>query len=153
MSGQPASEKDPIAPLQESYLQALKTGNVEQLVSLCCEDVVFMPPNETSLYGKAEVKDWYEEYFEHFQIASLSMTERDLLVLDGWAIERRSHMIAIVPLKGGERIRDDGRALFVWKRETGGAWKIAQFIVNSTRPIGSGTSRFLVRMKEREDAE
>ena len=108
-----------------------------------------MPPNEPSLYGRAEVKEWHEEYFQHFSIAVHSETEREVTVIDGWAFERRAHMVAISQVKGGERIRDDGRWMILWKLEPDGEWRISQAMFNSIRPIGSGTSRFLARMKER----
>jgi len=67
-----------------------------------------------------------------------------------WAVERFAYMVAIQPLHGGERIRDDGRFLTVWKLDDG-VWRITQAMFNSMRPIGSGTSRFLVRLKNRAD--
>jgi ketosteroid isomerase-like protein len=139
--------------LQEAFVEALKAGDVGKIVAQFCEDAVFMPPNETSLYGREEIEEWYGEYFQHFKITSLNITERELVVLDGWAIERRCHMVAIVPVQGGETIRDDGRQLIVWRREEDSAWRCAQFIFNSIRPIGSGTSRFLARISARRNLE
>ena len=148
---------DPIRSGHESFVGALKSGGVDEIASLACEDCVWMPPNETSLYGRDEVREWFEEYFQHFRITALGETERDVTRMGPWALERWAYSVAILPLGGGERIRDDGRALVLWKEEADGSWKIAQFIFNSMRPIGSGTSRFMVRMmarrKQREDDE
>jgi ketosteroid isomerase-like protein len=124
---------------------------VDTLVKLFCEDAVLMAPNETTLYGRAEIREWFEEYFQNFKIAALAVTERDVTLLDGWAIERHSYTIAINPVAGGERIRDDSRWFAVWKREDDGVWRMAQVMFNSIRPIGSGTSRFMSRMANRRD--
>jgi uncharacterized protein (TIGR02246 family) len=149
----PSTNRDPLSTQFDTYAAALKAGDVPTLVSLFCEDAVLMPANETSLYGRAEIAEWWREYFDHFRITALSISERDVNFLGEWAVERRSHMVAIVPEKSGETIRDDGRAVFIWKREADGVWRISQFIFNSIRPIGSGTSRFLARMKTRKNAE
>jgi ketosteroid isomerase-like protein len=50
-------------------------------MDLYADNVVLMPPNEPSLYGKAEVREWHEEYFEHFRIITLAETERDVILM------------------------------------------------------------------------
>jgi len=108
-----------------------------------------MAPNETTLYGRSEIREWFEEYFQNFQIMTLGVTERDVTILDGWAVERWAYTIAINPVSGGERIRDDSRWFAVWRRDPDGAWRMAQVMFNSIRPIGSGTSRFISRMSQK----
>ena len=98
---------DPIAPRQDLLVQASKAGDLDALVSLFCEDAVLMASNEPTLYGRAEVREWYQEYFENFRIAVLAVTEREVTVLGDWAVERASYSIVINPVKAGERIRDD----------------------------------------------
>jgi ketosteroid isomerase-like protein len=145
----PSPEKDPLAERHQLHVEASRRGDVEALVGLFCEDAVLMAPNETTLYGKSEVREWFEEYFQNFKIAAFAVTERDVTALDGWAIERYSYTIAINPLAGGERIRDDCRCFGVWKLEDDEVWRMAQVMFNSIRPIGSGTSRFMSRMSQR----
>jgi hypothetical protein len=40
----------------------------------------------------------------------------------------------------------------LWKRDEG-VWRIAQAMFNSIRPVGSGTSRFFTRLKNRVSRE
>jgi ketosteroid isomerase-like protein len=150
MMGEPNSTKDPIAERHELHLQAAKRGDVETLVSLFCENAVLMAPNETTLYGRAEVREWFEEYYQSFQITTLAVTEREVELCDNWAVERHSYTIAITPVAGGERIRDDSRWFAVWKKESDGLWRMHQVMFNSIRPIGSGTSRFISRLSHRQ---
>src|SRR5687768_14860792 len=111
MSGEPSREVDRIKASHEQYLEASRAGDVATSISFFAEDAILMPPNDTSLYGKSEIKEWFEEYFQHFHIDVLTETERDVNLLGGWAVERWGYAIAISPQKGGERIRDDGRFL------------------------------------------
>jgi uncharacterized protein (TIGR02246 family) len=142
---------DPIPEKHQLLIDASKQGDVDALVSLFCEDAVLMAPNETTLYGRSELREWYEEYFQNFRITALGVTERDVTVLDGWAIERLGYTIAITPVAGGERIRDDSRWFAVWRRDPDGVWRMAQAMFNSIRPIGSGTSRFISRMSQKRN--
>lgn len=152
MSSVPSSEKDPIVARHELHMEASKTADLETLASLFSEDAVLMAPNETTLYGRGEVKEWYEEYYQNFRITSLTATEREVTVIGGgWAVEYWSYTVAITPVKAGERIRDDGRWFAVWKLNADGVWRMFQAMFNSIRPIGSGTSRFISRMSQRRN--
>lgn len=139
---------DPIAESRNIWTEGVKTSNAAKIMSVFCEDVLLMPPNETSLYGKSEATEWWEEYFEHFKVTVLNGTERDVRVVGNQSIELWTYMVAIDPVRGGDRIRDDGRSLTVWKLEPDGIWRVAETIWNSIRPIGSGTSRYLARLKQ-----
>src|SRR5215203_214056 len=64
-----ASEKsDPITESRNIWTEAAKAGDAPRIASIFCDDVVLMPPNETSLYGKSEAMEWWEEYFDHFKV-------------------------------------------------------------------------------------
>jgi len=148
-----SSPADAVAANRQRYVEALKICDVATIVSLHSEDTVWMPLNEPSIYGRAELKEWFEDYFEHFRMITYSETEHDVTPIEGWAVERQGYMVAIQPTNGGERIRDDGRWFAVWKREADGEWRISQGMINSIRPVGSGTSRFLVRMQVKNQGQ
>jgi ketosteroid isomerase-like protein len=150
MSAEPLVQADPLAELHRRFIDAVKAGDIGTITSLYADNAVLMPPNDMSLWGKRELEEWHQEYFADFRVVTFADIEREVTLMDDWAVERWSYMVAIQPLHGGERIRDDGRFLAVWKREEG-VWRMAQAMFNSMRPIGSGTSRFLVRLKNRAD--
>ncbi|HET9220232.1 MAG TPA: nuclear transport factor 2 family protein [Terriglobia bacterium] len=150
MSAKPLVHTDPIAAYHQRFIDAVKSGDIKTIVSLYTDTAVFMPPNDTSLWGLKELEEWHQEYFADFTVSTFAETDREVTVLEDWAVERWSYMVAIQPLQGGERIRDDGRFLVIWKRE-GDVWKISQAMFNSMRPIGAATTRFLVRLKNRSE--
>jgi ketosteroid isomerase-like protein len=152
MSVEPAVQTDPIAESHLRFIDAVKSGDVPTIVSFYTETAIYMPPNDTSLFGKKELEEWHREYFADFRIETFAEIERDVEVYDGWAVERWAYMVAIQPLQGGDRIRDDGRFLSLWKLDDG-VWRIAQSMFNSMRPVGSGTSRFFVRLKNKASRE
>ena len=110
-----------------------------------------MPPNDTSLFGPEEVREWWKEYFEYFRLTSITVPERDVTFSGDLAIEEINYMIVITPVKGGTRIRDDGRFFFVWRRQPDGSWKMWRAIWNSIRPVGSGTNRYLSRLMQKKE--
>jgi ketosteroid isomerase-like protein len=150
MSTQPLSAQDPIFRLRQTYIKAAIDGDVDALISLASDDIVVMSPNDTTVYGKAEWKAWWEEYFQDFRIVALTEPDRDLTISGDFATEVSGYMLAIVPVKGGTRIRDDGRFLTIWKRQPDGSWKMWQTMWNSVKPIGSGTNRYKSRLMQKK---
>jgi ketosteroid isomerase-like protein len=132
--------------------QASLSGEIDALVSMFAEDAIFMPPNDTTVYGKEEIRAWWEEYFTFFRITSSVETENDITVAGNQAFIRSSFSVTIVPKQQGPRILDDIRNLTVWNQQPDGSWKITHQIWNSTKPVGSGTNRYMTRMLQKKGA-
>src|SRR5689334_5480544 len=124
MSRTPLVRKDPIAARNQEQFEAPKRADAAALAELFCEDAILMAPNETTLYGRSEVREWWEEYFKNFRITALATTEREVTMLGEWVIERIAYTIAITPVAGGERIRDDSRWFAVWRLDSDGVWRV-----------------------------
>jgi ketosteroid isomerase-like protein len=139
---------DPFAANHSKYIEAVTSGDVESIVSLFDKDGILMPPNDRSVYGEMELREWHQDYFQHFSIVTLQETEREVKILGDWAIERWAYNVVIEALVGGESIRDEGRFLMNWTREPDGIWRIAYAMFNSMQPVGSGTSRFLATIRK-----
>lgn len=144
--------KSPAEVLHQQVLQASLSGNIDAMVSLYAEDAVLMPPNDTSVYGQAEIRAWWEEYFSFFRITSSVETAHDVSVAGDHAFIRSSFSVTIIPKEAGSRIFDDIRSLTVWKKKPDGSWKISHQIWNSTKPVGSGTNRYMTRMLQKKGA-
>jgi len=150
MSTEAVRQNDPIFPRRQKFIDAAKAGDIEAMTSLADDDVVIMSPNDSTLYGKAEWKEWLEEYFQYFRFAAFTEPERHIEFNDGFATECTAYMIALAPVGGRNRIRDDGRFLTIWKRQADGDWKMWQMIWNSTKPIGIGTNRYMWRFMQKK---
>ena len=145
--------KTPSEIPHQQVLQASLSGDVNTLVSLFADDAVLMPPNDTTLFGKDEIRSWWEEYFQFFRVTSSVETEREVTIAGNQAFERSSFSVSIVPKQQGARIRDDIRSLTVWRYEPDGGWKISHQIWNSTKPVGSGTNRYMTRMLAKKSSQ
>src|SRR5262245_43981978 len=140
MSTEVARTDDPILSCRQKFIDGMKAGDIEAIISLAADDAVIMSPNDSTLYGKDEFKEWLEEYFQYFRVTAFTEPEHSVVLNGDFATECTTYMIALMPVGGRNRIRDDGRGLTIWKRQPDGAWKMWQMIWNSTKPIGSGTN-------------
>ena len=132
-------------------LEASLSGNLDELISAFADDAIVMPPNDTTLFGRSEVKAWWDEYVQYFKITSSVETEREVSYDGDQAFDRSAFSVAIVPNQHGPKIKDDIRSLVVWKRDTNGTWKISHQMWNSVKPIGSGTNRYMTRMLQKKN--
>ena len=151
MSTPVVTNHDPIFAYRERFINAAKSGNVDTLASMVTEDVISMSPNDTTVYGAAEYRAWWEEYFQYFRLTAFTEPERSVVVNGDFATEYSTYMIAILPVEGGSRIRDDGHSLTIWKRQPDESWKIWQTLWNSTKPIGVGTNRYMARLLQNKN--
>jgi len=138
--------KTPAEVLHQKVLEASLSGNVEGMVSMYADDAILMPPNDTTVYGIEEIRGWWEEYFSFFRLTSSIETEHDVTVVENQAFVRSAFSVTIVPKQQGARILDDIRNLTIWRKEPDDSWKISHQIWNSTKPVGSGTNRYMTRM-------
>lgn len=139
----------PPEPTHKLLLEASLSGDLGPYLSVFTDDTVVMPNNDTTIFGKAELKAWWEEYLQSFRVTSSVETEREVTVAGDHAFERHGFSVTIVPKRRGARIHDDIRTLVVWKRDTQGNWRIVQQIWNSVRPVGAGTNRYMTQMLEK----
>jgi len=142
----------PVEKPHQQILTASLAGDVNIIVSMFAEDAIFLPPNDTTVYGTDEIRWWWEDYFEFFRITSSVETERQVTVAGNQAFDRASMSVTIIPKERGPTIRDDIRSLTVWRRESDDTWKISHQIWNSTKPVGSGTNRYMTRMLQKKRA-
>jgi uncharacterized protein (TIGR02246 family) len=141
---------EPSTNPHEQILKASLSGDLEIIIKMFADDAILMPPNDTTLLGKDEIRSWWEDYFEFFRITSSVETEREVTVAGDQAYDRASISVTIIPKGRGATIRDDIRTLTVWRHEPDGAWKISHQMWNSTKPVGSGTNRYMTRMLQKK---
>ncbi len=145
------SDLDSIRENHRVFVDSMRNGDVSKLLGLFEDDIVFMPPADPTIVGKAEVRNWYEDYFAYFTILTLDTVDRDVSIAGNVLVERTAVSVKLEPRKGGQSIYDEARILSVWRRQEDGSWKLWQSMWNSVKPIGAGTNRFLVRFMNRDE--
>src|SRR5579863_6495499 len=96
MSIQPSSNPDdPLTGLRRIFNEAALRGDVDTLATFATDDTVLMSPNDTTVYGRAEWKAWWEEYYQYFRIVALSEPDRSVTVVGEFATEISGYMLAI----------------------------------------------------------
>jgi uncharacterized protein (TIGR02246 family) len=120
-----------------AFHQALRTNDADTFLSYVAEDVVMMPPGEAVVRGKSALRTWYEGFLSRYRTSSLTLSDREVFVGEGWAVELGTYEWGLTPVDGGDSSVDRGNYMQVWKPQPDGRWQFAREIWNSSVPPAS----------------
>lgn len=112
-----------IRDLVDTWMAASRDGDLETVLALMSDDVVFMVPGREP-FGKNE-----------FALASRSIKDarvdgrseiRELRVLGEWAYLRNYLEVTMPPPEGGEPMRRAGYTLTILRKTSDGRWLVAR---------------------------
>jgi ketosteroid isomerase-like protein len=109
----------------ESYVRAINSNNLDTLLSVLTDDVVFMAPNEPVYVGKEALKPWLEGYLRAYR-TRWDKPVQEFVVTGDWAFERYSYHSTDTPLGGGKAVEDTGWGLLIYHHDADGRWRVAR---------------------------
>lgn len=118
----------------EKKTTALKEGDPDGWIDLFLEDVVFMMPNEETVEGKEALRQWGRPYFDQFEMEEI-YSLNEIEVSANWAFTRVAYTFKVTPKTGGETTQENGKGIWIFKRQADGSWKCSHCITNSSDPL------------------
>lgn len=117
---------DPIAhQAHDAYVTAINSNNLESLLGILTDDVVFLSAHEPVMVGKAAVRPWLEAYLKAFT-THWDKPVQEFVVSGDWAFERYSYTSTDTPLAGGAVVQDTGWGLVIYHHDADGTWRVAR---------------------------
>lgn len=118
----------------EAYTAAINSNNLDSLLAMVTEDVVFLSPNEPVVVGKAAVRAWSDAYLKGFTI-HWDKAVSEFFVAGDWAFERYSYKESDKPTGGRAPVVDTGKGLIIYHHDVDGKWRVARDAWNSDLPL------------------
>lgn len=137
MTGQ-SKDIEAIKQLAEDWRSGWLAGDADALLSLYADDPVLMPWGQPTVFGKDAIRPLYQSVFQDYTIKSQT-TLMDVEASGDLGYFWCTYALTAIPKAGGESLEEEGKSLFIVKREHG-AWKIARLMDNSDR-APTGTSK------------
>jgi uncharacterized protein (TIGR02246 family) len=131
----PATETDveAIKRVLEQSFTAFNAGDIEGILAVNTDDVVWIPPNHPPITGKEALRSWEQDYFDEFAI-QVAFSHEEIVVTGDWAFLRYSFAATLTLVAGGESTQDNGHGLTIYQRQPDGSWKYFRNIWNSDNP-------------------
>jgi ketosteroid isomerase-like protein len=109
----------------DNYVAAINSNNLDSLMGMLTDSVVFLSPNEPALVGKAAVRPWGDAYLKAYHI-HWDKTSQEFTMAGEWAFERYSYRSTDTPRAGGAAAQDAGKGLVIYHRDPDGKWRVAR---------------------------
>ena len=109
----------------QAYVDAINSNDVERMLAMLTDDVVFMSPNEPVMVGKDALRPWLAGYVEAFE-THWDKPVLEFIVNGDWAFERYSYKATDTPLDGSEAIESTGWGLVIYHHDADGKWRVAR---------------------------
>lgn len=111
----------------EEFTRAYNAGDLQNLAEIFAEDLIDMSAGEPTRTGEEARKDFVARVAAtHAKFRPrLEIHIEELRIAGEWAYQRGSLLVTLIPKEGGDTSFISQRYLEIWKRESGGKWKIA----------------------------
>jgi uncharacterized protein (TIGR02246 family) len=117
-----SADEAAIRAVVESWLEATRAGEVDKVLALMSDDVIFMVPGAEP-FGK---KAFEEAARKHASTRTDVVGEiRELKVLGEWAY-LRNHLKVAMTMPDGETTRRSGYTLTILRKQTDGRWLLVR---------------------------
>ena len=140
------ADVEAIHRVREAHDPAVNAGDLDAWLAVFAEDAVSMPPNEPPVVGKEAIRSLGQGVFEHFNFEE-TMSSAEVMAAGDWGFDRGTYTLTPTPVAGGEpaegaqpeimrelNYAQDGKYLWILRRQPDGSWKIACDMWSSNSP-------------------
>lgn len=125
-----------IKQLAEKWRSGWLSGDADTLLSLYADEPVLMPQDQPVVIGKDAIRPLYEAVLKEVDFQSEWNIE-EVVVSGDLGYFRSAYTLTATPKAGGEPMHVTGKSIYIVKRNSGGAWKIARLVDNTDGPTTS----------------
>jgi uncharacterized protein (TIGR02246 family) len=123
--------------LNDKWNKALVDGDLNTLVDFYVDDAVSLPSYAPIMRGKDEIKEGNKKDLAATRYLSLTSKTTDVFGAGDVAIEVGTYETSLIPAKMTEPVKDHGKYLTVWQKQSDGSWKIKADTFNTDmNPMG-----------------
>src|SRR5262249_45816963 len=116
--------------LRGAHIEALNADDPDGWVDLFTPDGIQMPPGYPANVGRESIRGWTRAFMEPFRV-EFALSADEVQIVGDWAFARGRYRVALHPKAGGHTVRDEGKYITLYERQSDGQWGIARDIWNS----------------------
>ena len=109
----------------QNYVNAINSNDLDSVMAMFTEDVVFLYPKASPIIGKENLRPWIGGYLKAFK-TYWDKPVQEFVVNGKWAFGRYSYKSTDTSLSDGSVIEGTGWGLIIYHYDTDGKWKVAR---------------------------
>lgn len=119
------SDEQAIRALVCDWQNAAASGDIDKLVHLMADDVVFMTPGQPPMRGKQSFMEAFEEGLKHYRIESHGEIQ-ELHIVHDFAYCWTHMTVTVTPHSQGLPMRRSGNTLSILQKQPDAGWVIVR---------------------------
>lgn len=117
------------------FSDALIRGDAAAASAMYANDAILLPANNKVAKGRNAVDKTTAAMLRTAKVIAVTFKTTDLVVTGDFAIETGAYDMTVQgPPPKGTPVRDVGKYVTIWKRQSDGSWKIFRDIANTDQP-------------------
>lgn len=130
--GSPAADaRTAVMEASQMYMNAVRSLDAEAVAGFWMEGSVLMAPAAPDLRGPAEIERFLSPLYPTLTVLALEVEDQEVDVWGDVVMEMTSYSETL-QIDDGPPQHLAGRALFIWKQQADGSWKIWRGMFNYT---------------------
>lgn len=118
------NDRQAIRDVVSTWLRASKDGDIDGVLGLMTDDVVFLTPGQPPMLGKSAFAAGQAAVKHQFDMDATSDVQ-EITVLGDWAYIWTKLSVVMTPKDGGPDVKRAGPTLSIFRRESG-RWLLAR---------------------------
>ncbi|HYU32977.1 MAG TPA: SgcJ/EcaC family oxidoreductase [Thermoanaerobaculia bacterium] len=114
-------DEQAIRDLIDEWQRASTAGDLDRVLRLMDEDVIFLTPGNPPMRGRETFAQGFRTVTQKGRIEGSSEVE-EIRVLGDWAYCWTSLSVTMTPLEGGSPTRRSGNTLTIFRKKSDGSW-------------------------------
>jgi uncharacterized protein (TIGR02246 family) len=112
-----------IKDFTRNAVAAINAGDVDTIMSLYADDAIRIPPNEPATVGREAILSRVQKVFDDFTLQERDVVE-DIKVSGDLAVAHSVYTATAMPKAGGEPIKLNGNAIWIFRKQPDDEWKV-----------------------------
>lgn len=113
-----------------AWIKAVNETDLEAYADVVCRDLVWLPPGQDAVEGRAAFRRWLAPFFEQYDYR-FSVTDSVFRIAGRWAVEKGRFRSVMTPVAGDATREHSGRFITLWRRDDDGVWRIERYVDDS----------------------
>lgn len=118
---------DRLAGSRQAWIEAVNRTDLDAYADVVCDDVVWIPPGQQAVQGRAAFRDWLAPFFEAYAY-TFDVDDAEVRMAGAWAVETGVFRSRMTSRATGETLEHTGSFLILWRREDDGRWRIERYV-------------------------
>ena len=131
-----AADRGAIDQIRQEFEAAEMAGSTGRMRVHVTDDVVMMAPNMPPVSGAEPAMAAMKGFFSAYEM-QIKYVSEEIVVADRWAFDRGTYTQTLTSKHGHSSVSDEGKYLWLYRREPDGRWRQARVIWNSSDPAAA----------------